>query len=237
MNLVGIITRDEAKLLISKETGRTVVGDGEIIILHDDELADIPNNLDPDVIYFGNFQSQDLNRLRLGILKETYIETAGTDVIMIDQSNPVSVPYEMRRVMWNYPADLTSTIGNVQFDGYKFTLKKTWDVQALGSFANGAGWAIASGINVHSTGTTEATYGLTSGAKKFRLTTDFSGITAGSLSIETTAVVIGTVTADGIQVFEWDGDETDTSIFLIPKDDFDGGYDTTTLKLEALNKH
>lgn len=236
MNLVGIITRDEAKLLISKETGRTVVGDGEIIQLYDLDLSDIKGAPDPDVMYFGDFLYGDTSSLTLEILKESYIKTAAENKATINYA-PFNPPAQYKNIMWNNPQSAGSTAGITIFSGYKFTLKKTWDVQELGSFANGAGWAIASGINVHSTGTTEATYGLTSGAKKFRLTIDWSGITAGSCSIETSAVVIGTVTADGIQVFEWDGDETDTSIFLIPTTDFDGGYDTTTIKLEALNKH
>jgi len=239
MNLVGTITRDEAKVLISKETGRTIVGDGEIIMLHSADLNAIKaaDALVHD-IYFGEFQHGTSNSLAVSVNKETYNPTEGADVVThaTDIFNP---PCQSKNTMWNILSTITGaeTEGGLMFYGYKFTLKTAWDLMTLGSFANGAGWAIADDINVHSSGTTEAAYGFEFAAKKYRLTVDFSGITTGSCLVRTDNVVIETVTSDGVQVFEFDGDETDTTIFFIPTTDFDGGYDTATIKLEEFNKY
>lgn len=237
MNLVGIITRDEAKLLISKELGRTIVGDGEIVLLHSDDLAAIKAG-DPDIhaMYFGHFQHGSSNAISVANSKESYIESLGGD-LTTHATEVFSPPAVSKNVMWNVLTSVDTTDGIIMFYGYKFTLKTAWDVKTLGSFANGAGWAIADDINVHSSGTTEANYGFAFAAKYYRLTIDFTGVTTGSCSIETDAVTIGSITADGVQVFEFTADGADTNLFLIPTTDFDGGYNTATIKLEEFNKY
>lgn len=237
MNLIGITTRDEARFLIAKELGRKIEDDGDRVILHTTDLSEIKASPSDDVMYAGVFDLNTFDALKAGIMKSSYMEDLAGDKVTIDNT-PTAPPQRTGMLLFNY-LDVVAlgSDGLCQFSGYKFTLKKQWDLATLGSLTNGTGWSIVDGINVHSSGTTEAAYGYTFEAKKYRLTIIVSGVTDGSLLVKTDAVTIDTISADGTYVLEWDGDDTDTSIYLVPSTDFDGGYDTATIKLEVLNKY
>lgn len=220
--------------IIQRENGATIES-WEVCYLLNDELAAMAGApLDRGVFYYGDVVLQGMKPF-MGFVS---LQNAGTlsgdnDTLYTNNSIESITPKNIfRNVLWNSVANWSDVHGH--FYGIKFNRARGWVAQTP-NYSLSTGWSLASGVYTHSSGTNEL--GISGawllGSPSLRMTITFTGITAGSLSVELdSSGPIGTIDADGTRTFSFTPDALDSAINLIPTSNFNGSFAESSVIIE-----
>lgn len=230
----AIITKQDALALVQNETNMSFPTN-EIVYLTNEALTEFKNtgNINPVSVYFGTLviQSFDVNNSVVDFQNLTNKLGAEQSLYIFPNVGLSPVKNVFNNVLFDYIQEYSGF--SCHFYGWRFTRGLGW-VEQSPTVTPGAGWSLADGVYTHTSGTTEQIYlGPWTVSSKIRVTVTFTGITAGSLDLQMdVSGVFGTISADGTYSFEVETDSSDGALFFVPTNDFDGSYDTTTLKIE-----
>ena len=219
--------------IIQRENGITIES-WEVCYLLNDELAAMAGaQLDRGVLYYGDLVIHGID-LFIGLLS---LQNAGSlagnvDTVYVNSSGATTPQNIFRNVLWNSVANWSDVHGH--FYGYKLNRARGWVAQTP-NYSLSTGWSLASGVYTHSSGTNEL--GISGawllGSPSLRMTITFTGITAGSLSVELdSSGPIGTIDADGTRTFSFTPDALDSAINLIPTSNFNGSFAESSVIIE-----
>lgn len=220
--------------IIQRENGATIES-WEVCYLLNDELAAMAGApLDRGVFYYGDVIIHSLNEF----VARTLFQNGGaingnTDTMQIDAALGQTAPSNIfKNVLFNSIAQWDDIHGH--FYGIKLNRARGWVAQTP-NYSLSTGWSLASGVYTHSSGTNEL--GISGawllGSPSLRMTITFTGITAGSLSVELdSSGPIGTIDADGTRTFSFTPDALDSAINLIPTSNFNGSFAESSVIIE-----
>lgn len=220
--------------LIQRENGATIAS-WEVCYLLNNELAAMAGApLDRGVFYYGDVVIQGIDPF-LGFVSFQNSAALAGDVNTLYTNNisGSTTPQNIfRNVLWNQVANWSDVHGH--FYGYKLNRARGWVAQTP-NYSLSTGWSLASGVYTHSSGTNEL--GISGawllGSPSLRMTITFTGITAGSLSVELdSSGPIGTIDADGTRTFSFTPDALDSAINLIPTSNFNGSFAESSVIIE-----
>ena len=225
----------EVASIVSTELGVTIDPDFEPVLLFSTDISDLAGQ--PPVEnywYFGDFVIAGYDQfLSRASIQNTVTLAGDVDTLNINASGGLSTNKNVfRGVLWNQVASWENISGH--FYGYKLNRASGWVAQTP-NYSLSLGWSLASGVYTHSSGTNEL--GISGawllGSPSLRMTITFTGITAGSLSVELdSSGPIGTITANGTYTFSFTPDALDSAINLIPTSSFNGSFSASSVIIE-----
>jgi hypothetical protein len=225
----------EVARIVSAELGVTIDPDFEPVLLFSNNISDL--EWQPPVKnywYFGDFVIAGYDQF----LSSASIYNLGTpegdlETLSINAPGGLNTNKNVfRGVLWNLVGSWQNITG--YFYGYKLNRARGWVAQTP-NYSLSTGWSLASGVYTHSSGTNEL--GISGawllGSPSLRMTITFTGITAGSLSVELdSSGPIGTITANGTYTFSFTPDALDSAINLIPTSNFNGSFAESSVIIE-----
>lgn len=220
--------------LIQRENGVTIES-WEVCYLLNNELAAMAGApLDHGVFYYGDVIIHSLNEfVAKALFQNAGAINGNTDTMQIDATLGQTAPSNIfKNVLFKSIAQWDDIHGH--FYGIKLNRARGWVAQTP-NYSLSTGWSLASGVYTHSSGTNEL--GISGawllGSPSLRMTITFTGITAGSLSVELdSSGPIGTIDADGTRTFSFTPDALDSAINLIPTSNFNGSFAESSVIIE-----
>lgn len=225
----------EVARFVGEENGVTIDADFEPVLLFSSYISGLVGQQPlENYWYFGDFVIVGVDQF-LGSVQIQNTGTTGGDYNTFKIDYPgggVAQKSVYRGVLWNTVASWNDVSG--YFYGYKLNRARGWVAQTP-NYSLSTGWSLASGVYTHSSGTNEL--GISGawllGSPSLRMTITFTGITAGSLSVELdSSGPIGTIDADGTRTFSFTPDALDSAINLIPTSNFNGSFAESSVIIE-----